>query len=182
VTPLASASLLDADAGLPAGGLVVRPSLRAAVAVPFQFLGALAFATVFLLIILPGEAREPGAIAAFLLAEQLIGVLAVVAVSLAPLVRLAFTRYVFTDEALIVRTQVLSKTEQRVEWNKVTALWHRRTLTDRLLGIERIDVIAYGIRGATLRLVGLREAAPWRNLVARKMRASATVESLFAND
>jgi uncharacterized membrane protein YdbT with pleckstrin-like domain len=97
-------------------------------------------------------------------------------------VQIAFTTYTFDDDGLIVRTQVLARSERRVPWEKVTALRHRRTWLDALLRIERLDVIAYGERGTTLHLVGLRDAAPLRAEVARRMRETATVEALLRSD
>ena len=100
----------------------------------------------------------------------------------APVVKVAFTRYTFDDEGIRVRVQILSRTDQRVTWEKVTALRHRRTLLDRLFKMGRIDVIAYGERGATLKLVGLRDSDRLRGLVAQRMRESASVASLFRSD
>lgn len=99
-------------------------------------------------------------------------------VAFAPAVRLAFTHYIVDEEGIRVRTQILTRSEQRVQWDKVTALRHQRTVVDRVLGIERLDVVAWGARGATLKLVGLRNVAPLRDLVARRMRETATVEAL----
>lgn len=100
----------------------------------------------------------------------------------APAIRLMFTRYVVDAEGIRSRTQVLSVTESRISWDKVTAIQYRRTLMDRVLGLERLSIIAYGERGATLRLVGLRNAKELRNLTAQKMREHATAEAIFSND
>ena len=110
--------------------------------------------------------------------EFVIGVL----IAFAPAVKIAFTRYTLDAEGIRVRSQVLQKQEQRVPWEKVTALRHRRSLLDRLVGLGRLDVVAYGERGTVLKLVGLRDDGALRDLVARRMRESASVEALFRGD
>ncbi len=102
--------------------------------------------------------------------------------TLGPVLRVAFTRYTFDETGIRVRSALLLKSEQRVPWNKVTALRHRRTIVGWMLGIEMIEIVAYGKRGPTLRLVGLRNAAALRSMVARRMRESATVGNLLSSD
>ncbi len=164
------------------GSLIVRPSLRAALE---RFLLALTGVSVFFAPLILGsyfgDDREPQA-GIFAGLDIVFSVAIPVLVSLAPAIQLAFTRYVFDDEGIRERVQLLSKTEKRVKWEKVTALQHRRTLLDRILGIERLDVIAYGARGTTIRLVGLKEAGALRNIVGRQMRRQASVSRLFSND
>jgi uncharacterized membrane protein YdbT with pleckstrin-like domain len=92
------------------------------------------------------------------------------------------TRYELDAEGVRVRSSVIARSEERVAWEKVTLLVHRRGLVDRVLGIEALDVVAYGVRGTTLRLVGLRDARPLRDYAARHMRESASVAALFDND
>jgi uncharacterized membrane protein YdbT with pleckstrin-like domain len=102
--------------------------------------------------------------------------------ALFPMAQLAFTRYVVDEEGIRVHVQLFNRSETRVAWEKITLLRQRRTLVDRLFGIERLDVVAHGVRGTTLRLVGLRDAPRLRNLVAERMRASASVTSLLRSD
>ncbi len=164
------------------GSLIVRPSLRAGVE---RFLAALAGVSVFFVPIIVGvflgtdDGRQAGVLGGL---DIVFSIAVPLAVSVTPAIRLAFTRYIFDDEGIRERVQLLSKTEKRVKWEKVTALQHRRTLLDRILGVERLDIIAYGARGATLHLVGLREAGPLRGIVARQMRQQASVRRLFSND
>lgn len=169
--------------------LVLRPSLRAAVErflVLFSVLLGIVVPVIATLLIRtyldPDVDAWPiygGPLASLQLGMS---ILVPVLASLAPAVQIAFTRYVFDDEGVLEKVQILSRTEKRVRWEKVTALLHRRTLLDRVLDIERLDVVAYGERGTTLRLVGLRDARPVRALVARQMRRQATVRHLVAND
>ncbi len=164
------------------GSLVVRPSLRAAVE---RFLAALLGVSVFFVpviigLIIEGDREVEAGILGGL--DVMFSIALPLLLSLAPAVQLAFTRYVFDDEGIRERVQLLSKTEKRVKWEKVTALQHRRTLLDHILGVERLDVIAYGARGATIHLVGLRDAGSLRGIVARQMRRQANVQRLFSND
>lgn len=161
--------------------LVLRPSLLAAVDVVAKVFGVLAgFGLPLLLPLL----LEGGIVSltALLLGLGALDLYPALLVAFLPAVRLAFTRYTLDEEGVQVHTQILATSHKRVPWEKVTALRHRRTLVDAVLGIERIDVIAYGERGATLRLVGLRGAGPVRDRIAAHMRASATVEALLRSD
>lgn len=99
-----------------------------------------------------------------------------------PVARIAFTRYVIDDDGLRVSSSLLQRSDQRVPWDKVTALRHRRSLLGALVGIETLEVVAYGRKGTTLRLVGLRGAAELRTLVATRMRRTATITALVSND
>lgn len=159
----------------------LRPSLLAAVETVGKILGVIGGFT--LPIVLPaiilGEAVAAGAFFAF---SQLAGLYPALIAAAVPAVNLAFTRYQVDEDGVRVRTQFLQKKEQRVPWEKITAVRHRRTVWDVMTGLERIDVIAYGERGATLHLVGLRDAGSLRDLISQKMRSTATVEALFRGD
>ncbi len=159
----------------------LRPSLLAAVDTVTKVLGIVAAFLLPVLIpaLIAGEFAA--ALGTFAFVETISLYPALVA-AFWPAVNLAFTRYQVEEDGLRVRTQFLQKKEQRVPWEKVTAVRHRRTALDVLTGLERIDVIAYGERGATMHLVGLRDAGPIRDRIARRMRDSATVEALFRSD
>ncbi len=159
-----------------------KPSLRAAFERGLVALGAISgfFATLIVGSLLGGSGPRGPAIFAAL---DIMGSLVIPAlVSFAPAVQLAFTRYTMDDEGLREEVSILSRTQRRVTWDKVTALRHHRTILDRVLGLERLEVIAYGERGATIRLIGLRDAAPLRNEVAQRMRSHADIGRLLAND
>lgn len=164
--------------------LVVRPSLWAILQRLVEvFLALLPLAVSLAVALLAqggGDLARDGPLLILLL-ENLQFAL-VLLVAFAPAVQVAFTRYTFDAEGIRVRTQVLQKSDHRVPWEKVTALRHRRTLLDRLLGLGRLDVIAYGEKGTVLRLVGLRDDGALRDLVARRMRETASVAALVGND
>ncbi|MGB1586520.1 MAG: PH domain-containing protein [Thermoplasmatota archaeon] len=168
-----------------AGDLVFRPSLRAAIGPSL-----LAVLGIGLLLVpaFMGLAQQDdvetglGALDVLLILSQNSQYLFALAPALAPAINVLTTRYVLAGDGIRLRKQFLSKEEHKVTWEKVTALRHKRSLLDRLLGIERLDVIAYGERGATLHLVGLRDAAPLRDHVGVRMRQSATVDALFRSD
>lgn len=162
-------------------GWAVRPSLWAAADVTLKILG------VFLGIALPAVvpaliAGEPILAAGIFVGFQAIGVLPALFAAAAPAVQIGFTTYTADEEGIVVRTQILSRNEKRVPWEKVTAVQQRRTVVDWAFRMQRVDVVAYGQRGATLHLVGLRDAAAVRNEVARRMRRAATVEALLDSD
>lgn len=161
--------------------MTLKPSLRAAMDAPVKVLGAVT--SVLLPVVIPAaiEGESIGA-AVFFFGIEAFALYPALAAALVPAVQLAFTTYTFEEDGLVVRTQILARSERRVPWEKVTALRHRRTLLDVVFRIERLDVIAYGERGTTLRLVGLRDAAPLRSLVARRMRETSTVEALLRSD
>ncbi len=166
------------------GAEVVRPSLWAALEVLAKvFLALTPIAVpVVVSLALSGrlDLRREGPLIVVLLDN--LELLFAALLAFAPVVKVAFTRYTFDEEGIRVRVQVLGRTDQRVPWEKVTALRHRRGILDRLLGLGRLDVIAYGEKGTVLRLVGLRDDRRLRDLVARRMRESASVASLFRND
>lgn len=179
----AAAAFIDPDAGLPPGGLVLRPDLIAVVQTFGHTLAFLLVVAVFAAPVATAMETNPRELVlGVLLAEVpflLLGALGLAA----PIVTLVTTRYVLSEDALIVRTQFLTRTEKRIEWAKVTEVTHRWTLFDRLLGIERLDVVAYGeASGAAVHLIGLRKAGPYRDLIARRMREAASVANLFASD
>jgi membrane protein YdbS with pleckstrin-like domain len=163
--------------------VVVAPSMRAAMDVPLKvlFVLLLLFGPFTATGILFGPPLEPGRepLSTLFRIYQFWPLLIFV---FAPAVRLRFTRYVVDAEGIRTRTQLLSITEERISWDKVTAIRYQRTLFDRLLGLERLSVIAYGERGATIRLVGLRDAKELRKLTAQKMREHATAETIFSSD
>ncbi len=159
----------------------IRPSLLAAVDTVGKVAGAIA---AFLLpVVVPAIIQGKAVAAAALFgAGQLLGLYPALIAVLFPAVNLAFTRYEVADDGIRVRSQFLQKTDRRVPWEKITAVRHRRTVWDVMAGLERLDVIAYGERGTTLHLVGLRDAAPVRDHIARKMRESSTVDALLRGD
>lgn len=168
-----------------AGDLVFRPSLLAAVGpsmLAVLGIGLLLVPAFFGVAQQEGFDTGVGPLDVFLFLSQNAQYLFALAPALAPVVQVFTTRYVLTGDGIRQRRQFLSKEEHKVSWEKVTALKHRRTVMDRLLGIERLDVIAYGERGATLHLVGLRDAAPLRDHVGLRMRQSASVDALFRAD
>jgi hypothetical protein len=165
------------------GSVVIRPSLRAALE---RFLMALLgismfFAPFYLLSFINIDAAPsaPGIVG---LLDSITSLILPLLLSVVPAAQLLFTRYIVDDEGIRERVQLLSKTEKRVPWDKVTALHHRRTIFDWMLGIQRLDVIAYGARGTTIKLVGLTKVHELRQLVAERMRSSADVAGLLRND
>lgn len=179
--------LRSPEGDLREGSLVVRPSLWAALGRSVTVFGVLlALMVPALLAVFLGvqtdDPTEPDGRGVFALVDFSLTLLIPVLAALTPAVQLVFTRYVLDDEGIRERVQLLSRTERRVPWEKVTALRHRVTLLDRLFGLGRVDVVAYGERGTTIRLVGLRHAPHLRGLVARRMLESASVERLFGND
>ncbi len=104
-------------------------------------------------------------------------------IGFAPAMQVLFTRYTIDDDGVHEEVTILNKTQRRIAWEKVTALRHRRTVIDRILGIQRVDVIAYGERGATIHLIGLRDnASTIRNHVAKQMRTNVDLGRLLSND
>lgn len=173
------------------GDLVFRPALRAAVGPTFLALLALAavFIPVFVGALLGASSSNdieldngPAFLGVLLLIANNVEWLFALAPALAPVINVLTTRYVLANDGIRERKQFLNKEERKVAWDKVTALKHRRTVIDRILGIERLDVIAYGERGVTLHLVGLPDARPLRSHVAMRMRQSASVDALLRAD
>lgn len=159
----------------------LRPSLLAALETVGKVLGAVAAFVLPVLVpaIILGEAVAAGALFAF---TQTVSLYPALIAALFPAINLAFTRYDVDEDGIRIRTQFLQKTEKRVSWEKITAVRHRRTVLDVATGLERLDVVAYGERGATLHLVGLRNAAPVRDLIAQRMLESASVDALLRGD
>lgn len=161
--------------------LVLRPSLLAALDVTAKIMAAVT--AVLLPVVVPALLRgDAVSAAAIFFGVQALDLYPAIAVALFPAVQLAFTRYTVDEEGIRVNVQILSRSERRVPWEKVTALRHRRTFIDALLGIERLDVVAYGTRGTTVKLVGLREAASLRDRIAGRMRDSAHLDSWLRSD
>ena len=162
---------------------VFRPRLRAAVGPSLvALLGIAAFLVPIALGISTQPEFEGRGFGRLLIIWENLEWLFLLTPALAPVVKVLTTRYVLEETGLREEVRFLNTTERRVQWEKVTALRQRRGLLDRMLGIERLDVIAYGQRGATIHLIGLTEVAPLRTHLAQKMRESATVEALFRTD
>lgn len=159
-----------------------RPSLLAALDVPFKALATLAALVLPVFIATALMTGEPVNTMRHLRLIDLFQIAPAFLLAFAPAVRLAFTRYHIDEEGVRVRAQVLARSESRVSWDKVTAIRHRITLVDRLLGLQRIDIIAYGERGATLHLVGIRNARILRDLAAKRMREHTTAGHMVSND
>lgn len=177
--------LLDPAGAVAAGGIVVRPSLLAAAG---SVLHVAFYLALFLVVpvALFGVATEEtsGRTPIWLLLftgvwAELLPLFVGVAIAF---VRIGFTRYVLDQDGIHVRTQVLATKEERVPWEKVTAVLHKRTVFDAILRIERLHVVAYGEAGRTLRLVGLRDAGPLRNVVAARMLQGSSMETLMRRD
>lgn len=166
------------------GAVVIRPSLWAALERGLvAFAGISIFVLPFVIAALFGVSDPgPDEPRFVVVVEVFQGLVIPLLFSFVPVVQLAFTRYIIDEEGIRERVQLVSKTDKRVRWEKVTALQHRITLMDRLFGIQRINVIAYGARGTTIRLVGLRRAPRLRRLVAKQMRVNASFDRLLTND
>lgn len=168
---------------VPEPGLSLRPSLLAAASVFAKIVVFLAFvfAVPFLVALLSGS--DLAFLGAVLLAEtSVFAVLPAIAGLVLPAIRLFATRYDLDGEGVRVRSSIIARSDQLVPWDKVTLLMQHRSIVDRVLGIASVTIVSYGVKGATLHLVGLRDPAPVRDYAARKMRESASVASLFAND
>lgn len=165
---------------------VFKPSPLAAIETLAKILGGLLspFLVVAAVSYLLGKdvGEFVGDTAAFFALESLYDLGPAIILPLIPMVRLLFTTYTIEGDGVRVARKILERNEQRVEWRKVTALRHRRTLFDRLFDLHRIELVAYGRAGTTLHLVGLRDGAALRDLVAKHMRDTASVEALVAND
>lgn len=174
---------MTGEATVPAAvPLRVKPSLRAAASTFARVASYLlvAAAAPLLVAVLAGRS---GVLAAIVLAEfSFFAVVPAAAALLIPAVRLAFTRYDLDEDGVRVHSDLVSRSDQRVPWDKVTLLVQRRSLIDRILGISSIDVVAYGTRGTTLHLVGLHDPAAVRTFAAQRMLQAASVQSLFRND
>lgn len=180
--PAATAWPPSDAAAAPAETLHLRPSLLAAVSSFAKVAGyvLLVVAAPTLVALLAGRS---GLLAAVLLAElSFLALLPAMAAVLVPAVRIAFTRYELDADGVRVHSSLIARSDQRVPWEKVTLLVQRRGLADRVLGISSLDVVAYGTRGATLHLVGLRDPRPVREWASARMREAASVEALFRND
>jgi uncharacterized membrane protein YdbT with pleckstrin-like domain len=159
-----------------------RPSLLAALDVPFKAIGTVALLILPFIITAALIRGEPVTSLRDLPTLELMQLAPAFLLAFAPAIRLAFTRYRIDEEGVQVHSQVLSRTESRVAWDKVTAIRHRITLVDRVLGLQRIDIIAYGERGTTLHLVGMRNVRLLRDLAAQRMREHTTAGHLVSND
>lgn len=168
---------------VPEPSLSLRPSLLAAASIFAKIVLLVGFvlAVPFLVALLSGS--DIAFLGAILLAEtSLFAVGPAIIGILLPAIRLLATRYDLDGEGVRVRSSIVARSDQLVPWDKVTLLMHRRSIVDRVLGIASVTIVSYGVKGATLHLVGLRDPAPVRDYAARKMRESASVATLFGND
>ena len=173
---------MDAEP-VPEPGLSLKPSLRAAASVFVKLVAFLAFVMALPVLVAVLSGSSLGFLTGILVAEtSLLAVLPAVAGLVLPAIRLMATQYDLDGEGVRVRSSVIARSDQRIPWEKVTLLRQQRSLVDRALGIQTVTIVAYGAQGATLDLVGLRDPAPVRDYAARKMRESASVDALFAND
>lgn len=175
---------LDAPEGaVPAEARVIRPSLWAALEAAGRLIGQLLpFLVPLVTSVLFGFDAVPESRPFLLSLYDRVELYAAFLLLVVPVARVALTRYVVDGDGLRVSSSFLQRSDQRVPWDKVTALRHKRSLIGALVGIETLEVVAYGQKGTTLRLIGLRDAAELRALVARRMRETATVTALVSND
>lgn len=172
-----------APAPTPRPALAVKPSLRAAASTFAKVVALVAFLFALPIVVAFLSGNGLAIVGSVLLAEfSLFAMLPAIAGLLLPAIRLYATRYELDEDGVRVHSSIVARSDQRVTWDKVTLLVQHRSLIDRALGIESLAIVAYGARGTTLQLVGLRDAAPLRAFAARKMRESASVDALFAND
>jgi len=103
-------------------------------------------------------------------------------VAFLPAVRVLFTSYEVNESGLRARTAMLATTEQKVPWEKVTLLRHKRTLLDTIFGLEHLDVVAYRKHGATVRIVGLRRNSTMPAWMGEAMRKNSSIGALLRAD
>lgn len=160
-----------------------RPSPVVALDIPVKIMGAIIGVLVPLTIgaYASGD-LETGTAISFGGVLVLVNLIPAALAAAVPSLQVLFTTYHVDKDGIRTETRLFSKSHKAVRWEKVTALVERQTLFDRVFGLRRLRIIAYGERGANLQLVGLRGAAGLRNLVAREMKDAASVERLFGND
>lgn len=161
--------------------MIVKPRLRAALPGSLAAFGGLVSIAVPVLLGIDAAPDGAGAGGRLFLLNNL-EYLFLFTPALAPIIKVLTTTYIIEEDGIREQARFLSTTDRRITWEKVTALRQRRSVFDALLGIQRLDVIAYGERGATIHLVGLSNAPELRNRFARNMRDSASVDSLFRAD
>lgn len=159
----------------------IKPNLLASVDTIVKVLGVFAFFALpaVLAAILSGS---PLLVGALFLNAQAISLIPAIGGAFLPAIRLLFTTYTLSDEGIQTRMDLLGQQTVRVRWEKVTSVEHHCTIVDRILGLERITVSAYGERGTTLHLIGLRQAGWIRDLASEKMAKSPNFSSLLADE
>lgn len=97
-------------------------------------------------------------------------------------IQVTFTEYAFTNERIYTRTEFLSTDLRVVPYERVTLVFVRRNLMERLLGIAQVHVRAYGDVEQQLRLRGLRDPWPLFRLTREGLRRNNTADGIVRSD
>lgn len=97
-------------------------------------------------------------------------------------IHVAFTEYVLTTNRIYSRTEFLSTDLRVVPYERVTMLLVRRNLMERVLGIARVHVRAYGDVEQQIRLRGLRDPWPLFRVAREGLRTHNTADAIVRSD
>ena len=97
-------------------------------------------------------------------------------------IHVAFTEYALTNERIYTRTEFISTDLRVVPYERVTLLFVRRNLMERILGIAQVHVRAYGDVEQQLRLRGLRDPWPLFRLAREGLRVHNTADAIVRSD
>lgn len=163
-------------------GWDLQPSLIAAIELAVRIFGSIfvLIATGLIIYVAQGGDVRVGLASAVAANGQ--AILITIIFSGAPIVNLIVTRYRIDEDGVMMQSQLFQKTEQRVGWEKVTALEERRGLLGTIFGFSELVVVAYGSRGAKIHVRGVRDVAALRERLAEKMAEAVSIPAILQSD
>lgn len=93
-----------------------------------------------------------------------------------------FTAYTLTDHRLLASSSLFTRETTSVPLDQVSAIEQRRGPIDALLGLDTLVVSAYGERGTSVAIPGLREVDRLRSELSKAAVATASPRWLLRGD
>lgn len=93
-----------------------------------------------------------------------------------------FTEYVITDRRTYSVTAIFGRRLNAVPFEKVTNLGIHRNFFERLIHVDGIRLVAYGMKGAQIDMRGVQDTKDVFRRLQRLVRAESTAEGLLRAD
>jgi uncharacterized membrane protein YdbT with pleckstrin-like domain len=93
-----------------------------------------------------------------------------------------YTEYVITDRRTYSITAIISRNLTSVPFEKVTNIGVRRNLFERIIHVDRVNLVAYGIKGTQIQMRGVEDTADVFRRLQHLTRAECSAENLLRAD
>jgi uncharacterized membrane protein YdbT with pleckstrin-like domain len=93
-----------------------------------------------------------------------------------------YTEYVITDRRTYSVTAIISRNLTSVPFEKVTNIGVRRNLFERIIHVDRVNLVAYGMKGTQIQMRGVEDTADVFRRLQHLTRAECSAENLLRAD